>query len=168
MSDAARNERSILKRIAGHLPSFRGYSDQSERESSDRQTRTFVGDRLVRTKQSIDRYAKTLVNSAKIDEVSACQQLRDVVDIMGEKLKSQLSIDDGFFTSSKVDEDRIEDVYDCDANLMDEAEDLVLAAEALAESNTPNDKLFQTVSERISSVKRRVTERTELLSELGK
>ena len=54
---------SILRRI----PGFKGYLEKEYRRDSDSLQRTWLADRLQRSKRALDTYSRTLVDAGKLD-----------------------------------------------------------------------------------------------------
>ena len=97
----------------------------------------------------------------KLDDVGKCEQLRDQTDTLIQHLRSRIPGYSSFFGSPKIDEDRLEDVYDCDANLMDEAEELARSS-ATIESE---DRLAE-IRQQLDRIRSMLDEREKMLADL--
>jgi hypothetical protein len=162
------NQSSILYRILRKVPGFGGYAEHGKRQTSDRQTREALVKELEKSKRAIDRYATTLVDAGHIDQAANCQTARDAVDRMIQHLESRTLGCSGFFGQARLDADRLEDVYDCDANLLDEVELLTQATAKLSSSGPGSQSNFDTVREHIDSVSQMIEKRERLLEECSK
>ena len=129
-------EESVLDRILKRIPGFGGYVDQKVRQENDEKTRRFVTDQLQTSKTDLDRFAKQLVDALRIDDVAQWEALRDEIDSIIQRLRSQLPGSSSFFGLSDIDEDRLEDLYDCDANLMDYSVELSDMTKGLSSEST--------------------------------
>ena len=159
-------DNSLLSRILRRIPGFGGYVEQEARQASEEQTRGFVTGELQKTKSSVERYAKALVEAARIDDVSQCENVRNSVDAISQHLKSRLPGHSSFFGASRIDDDRLEDIYDCDVTLMDCAEELSELASRLSGANDESAKVLVEVREKVDTLKQKVANRDRLLSDL--
>ena len=165
MANSFEKQESFLNRFLKRIPGFGGYVEQEARQASEQQTRNFVIAELQKTKSAIDRHAKALVEAALIDDAPKCEKLRDTVDTMGNKLKSQLPGHSSFYGASRIDDDALEDIYDCDVTLMDYAEDLSNLADQLGEINDSSAQLLSDVGKKIDELKQQIADRDRMLSE---
>jgi hypothetical protein len=166
VSDSHDQDNSVLSRILRRVPGFGGYVEQEARQASDEQTRKFVTDQLHKTKGAIDGYAKALVEAANIDDAAVCNKLRGDVDTMAQHLRSRLPGHSSFFGASRIDEDQLEDIYDSDANLMDQAEELAELAGSLKAANESSAEVFNRIGEKVESLQQQLAERDRKLSEV--
>ena len=161
MVDGYDEDQSFLSRLLKRIPGFGGYVDQESRQKNDEQTRDFLASQLQNVKGNIDSYAKQLVEQMRLDDVGQCEKLRDQADTLIQRLKSRIPGYSSFFGSPKIDEDRLEDVYDCDANLMDEAEELERAS-----TNIASEANLTSIRQHLDRIQSMVNEREKMLSEL--
>lgn len=166
MAGSSDQDNSLLSRILRRIPGFGGYVEQEARQGSEEQTRAFVTGELQKTKSSIERYAKVLVEAAKIDDAANCEKVRNGVSSIDRQLKSRLPGHSSFFGASRIDDDRLEDIYDCDVTLMDYAEELSALASRLGGANDESAKLLVEVREKVDALKEKVADRDRLLSSL--
>jgi hypothetical protein len=160
-SDA--NRPSVLNQILGKIPGFAGYVEAEARQTSDRQTREYLADELQKSKRFIDQYARALVDAGRIDESLACEAARNSVDRIVQRLNSRILGSGGFFKAPRLDANRIEDVYDCDANLMDEAELLTQTTGELAIGDPDAELKFEQIRQKIDSISQMIDHRDKLL-----
>lgn len=159
--DTYDEDQSFLSRLLKKIPGFGGYVDQESRQKNDEQAREFLAAKLETVKTNIDSFAKALVDQMRLDDVGKCEKIRDQADTLIQHLRSRLPGYSSFFGSPKIDDNRLEEIYDADANLMDEAEDLARMSNGI--SSDQNLATIQTQLDRIQSM---VREREKLIEGL--
>src|SRR5689334_4122132 len=99
---------SILRRI----PGFKGYLEKEYRRDSDSLQRTWLADRLQRSKRSLDAYARTLVDAGKLDAVAQIDRFKGRLDKAIGRLRGAMAGYSGFFDLVQVDEASLQRVYE--------------------------------------------------------
>jgi hypothetical protein len=128
--DHAEN-RNLIERILRHIPGFRGYLEKEYRRDSDELQRQWLADRLQRAKRAIDDAARPLVDAGQIDLLPQVDRLRSRLDKFIWRLRSAMQGYSGFFDLVRVDEARLDRVYELDVALMDDVQALAEAIEKL-------------------------------------
>jgi hypothetical protein len=111
---------SILRRI----PGFKGYLEKEYRRDSDALQRTWLADRLQRSKRALDAYSRTLVDAGKLDAVAQIDRFKGRMDKCIGRLRGAMAGYGGFFDLVQVDEARLERVYEHDVKMMDAIDSL--------------------------------------------
>jgi hypothetical protein len=106
---------SILRRI----PGFKGYLEKEYRRDSDALQRTWLADRLQRSKRSLDAYSRTLVDAGKLDAVAQIDRFKGRLDKAIGRLRGAMAGYSGFFDLVQVDDAGLERVYEYDVKMMD-------------------------------------------------
>lgn len=154
---------SILKRI----PGFRGYLEKEYRRESDHLARMWLADRINACKAGVDRYQRNLLDARKIDFLDDCERLRTRLDTLASRVRSAVRGYSGVFDFVRVDEDLLDQIYQLDVTLVDEAEWLIKAVdEVLVPENDPAGAIAEFL-QRVEELHRRFDRRSELLQGLG-
>lgn len=111
---------SILRRI----PGFKGYLEKEYRRDSDALQRSWLADRLQRSKRALDTYGRTLVDAGKLDAVAQIDRFKGRMDKCIGRLRGAMAGYSGFFDLVQVDEARLERVYEHDVKMMDAVDTL--------------------------------------------
>lgn len=162
MSDAKRDD--LLGSILRRLPGFRGYAQRDDQKASEELTREFVNSQILNAKSALDRVAKELADAGRIDELSPLDKLREALErARGQVDRPILGSSD--LLGNAVNEDALEDLYDLEASLMDQAESLASASEQLADAEKTDDVLAD-LTKRVAELHRLAELRQRALKNL--
>ena len=153
-------QRNILDSIARRVPGFSGYLDREERRESDDKARRWLADRLDACKPGLDAFTRALTDQGRLDELTACDQLRNKIELLISRLRGAPAGYSGFFSANQIDEDRLDDVLEHDLWLMEHAEETAKAIENLA--TAAGD--LKSAEAQLQDLEQRFGERTKLLT----
>jgi hypothetical protein len=111
--------RGWIESIVRRIPGFKGYLEKEYRRDSDALQRSWLADRLQRSKRSLDAYSRTLVDAGKLDAVAEVDRFKGRMDKSIGRLRGAMPGYSGFFDLVQVDEARLERVYEHDVKMMD-------------------------------------------------
>ena len=152
--------RNVLESIARRIPGFAGYLDKEERRESDAQARRWLADRLDASKPALDAYTRSLTEQGNLDSLSACDKLRNRIELLISRLRGAPTGYGRFFETSEMGEDRLDDILEHDLWLVEHAEQSATAIENLA---SPDGSLA-TAEKHLLDLEKRFGERTKLLA----
>ncbi|MEO8495181.1 MAG: hypothetical protein ABI614_08925 [Planctomycetota bacterium] len=159
--------RGVLESILRKIPGFRGYLEKEYRRESDHLARMWLADRLETCKAGVDRYQRSLLDARKIDFLDDCERVRTRLDTLASRVRGAMRGYSGLFDFVRVDEDLLDQVYELDLALVDEAEWLMKAVdEVLVPEKDPAAALAEFLK-RVEELHRRFDRRSELLEGLG-
>lgn len=159
-------KQSLLDTILRQIPGFGGYVDQQNRQESDEKTRAWMTERLQASKRHLDAYGRALADAAKIDDLPLCDKLRKGVDRVLARVRSSVQGYSGLFDAKRIDEDRLEDVYDCDAWLLDEIDALAGEMDRLGNSDAPSAEVIPPLLQKLDAIVEKLDQREKLLKQL--
>ncbi len=169
MVDPTRHDdsRGVVESILRVIPGFRGYLEKEYRRESDHLARMWLADRINACKAGVDRYQRNLLDARKIDFLDDCERLRTRLDTLASRVQGAVRGYSGVFDFVRVDEELLDQIYDLDVALVDEAEWLMKAVdEVLAPEKDPAAAIAE-VLKRVEELHRRFDRRSELLQGLG-
>ena len=161
------DQNSFLDRMLRHLPGFGGYVEHKTRQRSEQQMREFVVAELEKTKSAIDIFAKGQVEKGIIDNAAKCEQLRDSIDNISQRLTSRLPDANSFFGAALIDEEKLEGLYDCEASIMDQVAELTDLAIILDHKPDEPINALAEMGVMVTALQQQTAGRERLLSELG-
>ena len=165
MSSSRRDD--LLTRILRRVPGFRGYGQQEDRRESEQQTRDFVNTQLHAAKVALDRYSRSLADAGLIDQLSPLEKLRDAVESARSQVDRPVLGSSGLIGAATVDEDALEDLYDLEATLMDQAASVNEACEKLDAAGAGADQQLQNIQKTIAELNSLVSRRKQSLERLA-
>ncbi|MFO0913596.1 MAG: hypothetical protein U0795_11615 [Pirellulales bacterium] len=112
---------SIWERILAQIPGFGGYDQAERRRDTDAQTRQWILERLSGAGSGIDGAIKASIAQGDLASVGAWDQVRQKIDLMVRKMSVTLRPGEGIFNASRLDADALQDLYDLEADILDEA-----------------------------------------------
>jgi len=163
-----RGERSLLEKIMGYIPGYRGYKEKELRRESDRLIRMEVVNRLKAAKTAFRRtFANPLlVQKLSGDDTYRYEALNSRLDRVTQRIDRAVAGYAGMFDAIKVKEDKLDSVLKHDLSLIEQAESVKADVEKAVGIDPATDEWRAAMDALISKVEeldRLVDERTNLL-----
>ena len=163
-----KGERSLLEKIMGYIPGYRGYKEKELRRESDRLIRMEVVNRLKAAKTAFRRtFANPLlVQKLSGDDTYRFDALNSRLDRVTQRIDRAVAGYAGMFDAIKVKEDKLDSVLKHDLNLIEQAESVKADVEKAVGIDPATDEWRAAMDALISKVEgldRLVDERTNLL-----
>lgn len=167
MTDFSRHvdTRNPLESLLRKIPGFKGYLEKEYRRESDQLARTLAVDYLQKCKLSLDEFQRSQVDAGRLDALSQCERIRSRLDRLQSQLKGAMRGYSGFFDFVQVDEGLLDQIYQHDLMLVDDAEGLATKFDQLVTTSDAAAS-FTDVQHRIEDIARQVADRTKLLEGL--
>lgn len=159
--------RGIVESILRKIPGFRGYLEQEYRRESDHLARTWLADRLDACKAGVDRYQRDLLDARKIDYLDDCERVRTRLDTLASRVRGAMRGYSGVFDFVRVHEELLDQIYELDLTLVDEAERLLKAVDELLVPEKDPPAAIAEFLKRVEDLHRQFDRRSELLRGLG-
>jgi hypothetical protein len=153
---------SILRRI----PGFNGYLEKEYRRDSDSLQRTWLADRLQRSKRALDSYSRTLVDAGKLDAVAQIDHFKSRLDKSISRIRGGMQGYSGFFDLVQVDEARLDRVYEQDVKTMDAVDALAAAVEKLETAAADTPPPLSALTDQLTQVEQSIDHRQDILKGL--
>ncbi len=126
------SERGLLERIADKLPGFRGYLDKEKRRDADKLLRDAIVSRFDAQLRRLPEIQMELTASGRIEYVDDVERAVVKLQTFVDRAKTTPRGYAGFFDAIKIKEDKLEQLYHWDTQLLDEADKVALAIDAVA------------------------------------
>ncbi len=153
---------SILRRI----PGFKGYLEKEYRRDSDALQRTWLADRLQRTKPNLDTYGRALVDAKKLDVLTQLDHFKSRLDKTISRLRGAMQGYSGFFDLVQVNEAVLDRVYEQDVKTMDAVDHLATAIEKLASATADTPAPIADLNNQLAQVDQSIDHRQDILKGL--
>ena len=119
-----KGERSLLEKIMGYIPGYRGYKEKELRRESDRLVRMEVVNRLKAAKTA---FRRTFANPSAVQKLSGddtyrFDALNSRLDRVTQRIDRAVAGYAGMFDAIKVKEDKLDSVIQYDVNLIEKAD----------------------------------------------
>ena len=124
--------RNALETLLRHIPGFRGYLEKEYRRDSDALQRTWLVDRLQQSKRSLDTVSSQLADAGRLDLLTQYDRLRAKLDRLIARIGGAWQGYSGIFDLVRVDEGRLDRVYDHDVSLMQLVEEFLESIKRLS------------------------------------
>ena len=161
------DNRNWFESILRYIPGFRGYLEKEYRRETDYLARTWMADRLQRSKVGLDDFMRALVDAAQLDVLPNCERLRSKLDGLISRIRSAVRGYSGIFDFVRVKENLLDQVYQHDMSLMNGVEKLAAAIESLAgQQDNASDAVSQVIRQ-LDDVQRDFDKRSDLLRGIG-
>jgi hypothetical protein len=170
--EKVRKERSLLEKIMGYIPGYRGYKEKELRRESDRLVRMEVVNRLKAAKTAFRRkFANPLlIQKLSSEDTFRFETLTARIDRVTQRIDRAVAGYAGMFDAVKVKEDKLDTVIEHDLSLIEKAEAIKADVEKVNELEPGKDDWRTAMDELISKVEELdglVDKRSELLRGLG-
>lgn len=124
--------RNALESLLRHIPGFRGYLEKEYRRDSDALQRTWLSDRLQQAKRSLDTVSSQLANAGRLDLLPEFDRLRAKTDKLIARIRGAWQGYSGIFDLVRVDEGRLDRIYEHDMSMMQLVEEFLESMKRLA------------------------------------
>ena len=163
-----KGERSLLEKIMGYVPGYRGYKEKELRRESDRLIRMEVVNRLKAAKTAFRRtFANPLlVQKLSGDDTYRFEALNSRLDRVTQRIDRAVAGYAGMFDAIKVKEDKLDSVLKHDLSLIEQAESVKADVEKAVGIDPATDEWRAAMDALISKVEgldSLVNERSNLL-----
>ena len=170
--EKVRKERSLLEKIMGYIPGYRGYKEKELRRESDRLVRMEVVNRLKAAKTAFRRkFANPLlIQKLSSEDTFRFDTLTSRIDRVTQRIDRAVAGYAGMFDAIKVKEDKLDTVIEHDLSLIEKAEAIKADVEKVIELEPGKDDWRTAMDELISKVEELdglVDKRSEVLRGLG-
>jgi hypothetical protein len=124
--------RNWLEAVLRYVPGFHGYLEKEYRRESDALTRQHLADRLQRSKRGLDDAARRSTDAGRLDLLPQIERFRVRLDTLVGRVRGAMPGYSGFFDLVRIDEARLEQVYEHDYGLFGLSDQLDQAIQRLA------------------------------------
>ena len=166
--EKVRGERSLLERIMGYIPGYRGYKEKELRRESDRLVRMEVVNTLRDAKMIFRRsFANpTVAQKLSGEDTYRYEALSSRLDRVTQRIDRAVAGYAGMFDAVKVREDKLDQILQADASLIEKAESIRLDVEKLVKMEVGGSEWRQAIDNLTSKVEeldRLIDQRAEIL-----
>jgi soluble cytochrome b562 len=167
-AEKVRKERSLLERIMGYIPGYRGYKEKELRRESDRLVRMETVNRLKTAKTTFRRsFANPmLVQKLSGEDTYRFEALTSRFDRVTQRIDRAVAGYAGMFDAIKVKEDKLDTVIKHDLDLIEKAESIKADVEKAVSIEPATDDwrtAMDTLISKIEELDKLVDERSSLL-----
>jgi hypothetical protein len=124
--------RNALETLLRHIPGFRGYLEKEYRRDSDALQRTWLSDRLQQAKRALDTVSSELAGAGRLDLLTQYDKLRAKTDKLIARIRGAWQGYSGVFDLVRVDEGRLDRIYEHDMSMMQLIEEYLESMKRLA------------------------------------
>ncbi len=163
-----RGERSLLEKIMGYVPGYRGYKEKELRRESDRLVRTDAVNRLKTAKTTFRRrFADpSVVQKLSSDGPAKFDALTYRLDRVTQRIDRAVAGYAGMFDAIKVKEDKLDSVIQYDLTLIEKADAIKMDMDKVVSIEVGTDEwrtAMDALTAKVDELDRFVDERTNIL-----
>jgi hypothetical protein len=126
------DDRNWLTRLGAKLPGFRGYIEKETRRDADKILRDTISDKFNVQARRITQLQMDLVSHAKLEHVDDMERAATKLKQFMDRVKTTPRGYAGFFDAIQVKEEQLEQLYQWDLRLLEEAEKFAATVDATA------------------------------------
>ena len=116
---------SIFEKIGSLIPGYEGYAEREGRREVDKKLRYFICSKLMDFEKRIYQELENLINSNYIVEAKKLDNFRKLLKTFSSKINYAPYGASGLFADEKIDEEKLEQLYQFDLELLQKIEMLV-------------------------------------------
>jgi hypothetical protein len=161
--DNARAGQNVLERLMNAIPGFKGYRDKELRRDADRLLREHLSARLEECKRSLNDAAGAATRSGALDAINDIETARKRLDKVVNRIRYAERGYGGLFDAVKVDETKLEQVYQFDLAL-EGGVDLVRGKAGELAATADKTGALRGLIQEIDALDQHLSERETLLS----
>lgn len=161
--DNARAGQNVLERLMNAIPGFKGYRDKELRRDADRVLREHLSARLEECKRSLNEAAAAITRSGNLDAINDIETARKRLDKVVNRIRYAERGYGGLFDVVKVDETKLEQVYQFDLAL-EGGVDLVRGKASEVAATADKTQALRGLIQEIDALDQHLSERETLLS----
>ncbi len=124
--------RNALESVLRHIPGFKGYLEKEYRRDSDELARTYLADRLQQAKRAMDTVASQLADAGRLDLLTQYDRMRAKIDRLIARIRGAWQGYSGLFDLVRVDEGRLDRVYEHDMLMIEQTDDFLESVKRLS------------------------------------
>lgn len=132
--------RGKLKNFLQKIPGFKGYIEMEDRRSADKMVREAVADRYQEELDRLTGVMSEFVDRGDLEYVDKLEGVATKIRTFIDKIRHAVYGYTGFFDAIRIDESKLERLYDYDQALLDGIDDIKESLEQLA-SEVDSDKI---------------------------
>ena len=121
-----------LERLAHRIPGVAGYLDKEKSRATDATVRTRLVEELEGCKRKVEAEQRRLTEARALDGLADLGRLTAKLDKIANQVRYASRGYRGFFDNYKLTQEKLDQLYDFDLGLFDEAEALLLEVEKLS------------------------------------
>ena len=138
------SERGGLKNLLSKVPGFKGYIESEDRRTADKLLREAIADRYTEAWQRLTAIQSDFVNQGKIGFLDDLESVSDKLKTFIDRTRHATYGYSSFFSAIKVDQAKLDELYDYDNALMDGVGELTSALDAL-EFAEDDEKIVESI-----------------------
>ena len=127
LEDRVDNQRGYLRRIAGLIPGFSGYSDREKRREADKLEREFLAQKIVAQKNGVRRLMDDFTAAGKIEGISNFDKILNKIDKLAARIRNASYGWSGLFDAIEIRSAELEKLYQYDLGLVEGVQELATA-----------------------------------------
>jgi C4-type Zn-finger protein len=139
------SRRKFVDWCAEHIPGYGGYKEKETRREADKMLRMHISKKLYNYRTDVLRVLETIVEEKRLEEINKVDKLSARIEILEDKIKYAEYGYSGFFDNVKVDEGVLDKIYEFDADLLQDINEMETEIEKLKEIVDDKDTFINEV-----------------------
>lgn len=157
------DHRGWTESLLRHIPGFKGYLEKEYRRDSDALARDHIADRLQAGKRGINQYQRTLLESGRLDDLTALESTVTTIDTLINRFKGDVRGYSGFFDFVQIQEDELDRIYEHDLQLITDVEAFVKQVDSLIPGRDNPREVAAQLQKQLDSLAEKYSLRTKTL-----
>lgn len=155
--------RGALKKLLLKIPGFKGYIEMEDRRTADKMVRDVVADRYQEQLDRLTGVMSEFVDRGDLEYMDKLEGVAVKIRTFIDKIRHAVYGYSGFFDAIKIDQDKLDKLYEYDQALLDGIEGISESLDKLA-SSVESDKiksLIATLTQQAADMVTKADQRVE-------
>jgi len=160
------SERGGLKNLLSKVPGFKGYIESEDRRTADKLLREAIANRYGELWQRLTAIQSNYVDQGKIDFLDDLESVSDKLKTFIDRTRHATYGYSSFFSAIKIDQAKLDKLYNYDNALLDGVEELKSALDTLefAEDDEAIQKAIHVLNELTRKSVQAISRRKEVIT----
>jgi hypothetical protein len=156
---------NIFEKIGAFIPGYKGYSEKEGRRDTDKLLRLEIAKHLDGLKENINDIIRQQMDEKKMDSINDLDRLKRNLDIAANQVRYANYGESGFFDVVQIETADLDNLYQFDLGIKEEAEQLGAKIKALM--GTENlKKDCAVINSILSNLSEKMTKRDKIITEV--
>jgi len=127
---------------AEHIPGYSGYKEKETRREADKLLREYIAENIRTRRGEITNFKERLLVEKKLNELTSVEKLSSMLEILEDKIRYATYGYRGLFDDIRIDEKKLDKIYEHDATLLQMVIDMIADINDLKKAYDTNGDRF--------------------------
>lgn len=127
---------------AEHIPGYSGYKEKETRREADKLLREYIAENIRTRRGEITSFKERLLEEKKLNELTSVEKISSMLELLEDKIRYATYGYRGLFDAVRIDEEKLDKIYEHDATLLQIVIDMTADVENMKKAYDTNGAAF--------------------------